>query len=208
MPKLNDFKTQRRNANQHTERGLTMLDKSLDDGFIGAITTAADGETFDGSARLEVLKNKFGKDVEPIIIESDGTRPIIHRRIDIPNASDPRAVKLAIAANRVAEVDLDWDVELLTELDAEGDIDLSDFFTDNELFELAQDAAEGDRAEADDSEYGEDDRIEGAGNDGDRYALAIVLGFAEYQEWKIIKESLGEKKDTKAFLKLMRGDVL
>ena len=107
--KISEFRPQRVNANKHTARGLGMLDKSMaENGFIGAMTSAADGEIFDGSARLETAYERFGEDVEPIIVDADGTRPIIVRRIDIPSADDPKAKKLAIAANRIASVDLDW----------------------------------------------------------------------------------------------------
>ena len=50
---------------------------------------------------------------QPIIVHSDGTRPVIHVRDDIPNAADKRAVRLALAANRTAQTELAWDVEIL-----------------------------------------------------------------------------------------------
>ena len=93
---ISDFRPQRRNANRHTKRGMGMLENSLQkDGWIGAQTAAADGEMIAGSARLEVAGDKFA-DMEPIVIDSDGTRPVIIRRTDIPNADDPRAVRLAL----------------------------------------------------------------------------------------------------------------
>lgn len=134
--KISDFRPQSKNANRHTERGLGMLDRSMSqEGWIGAITVAADGETFDGSARLETAYTRFGEDVEPIIVESDGTKPIIVKRTDIPTAEDPRAKRLAIAANRVAQVDLEWDVETLSALQDDG-IDLLQFWRDDELDRL------------------------------------------------------------------------
>lgn len=130
--KISNFRPQRVNANKHTPRGLGLLDKSMsENGFIGAMTSAADGEIFDGSARLETAYERFGEDVEPIIVDADGTRPIIVRRVDIPSADDPKAKKLAIAANRIASVDLDWDAEILANLAEE--IDISDMFFDDEL---------------------------------------------------------------------------
>jgi hypothetical protein len=134
MPKekLSDFTPQVKNANKHTQRGLGLLDKSIvENGWIGGVTVANDGECFDGSARLETVFTRFGEDVEPIIVESDGTRPIIVKRTDIPNADSPKAKKLAIAANRIAQVDLDWDADILAEI-AE-DIDISDLFFEDEL---------------------------------------------------------------------------
>lgn len=135
--KISDFRPQQKNANTHTSRGLGALDNSMaENGWIGAMTVAADGETFDGSARLETAYIRFGDDVEPIVIESDGTRPVILKRTDIPNASDPRAKKLALAANRIAELDLNWDADLLAELSQE--LDISDLFSEAELNELLE----------------------------------------------------------------------
>lgn len=132
MPKITDLKPQELNANRHKPRGMGQLEKSIQqDGWISAITVAADGETFDGSARLEVAADKFA-DVEPIIVDSDGSRPVVVRRTDIPNASDPRAKRLGVAANRVAELNLDWDADVLAEIASE--VDLSGLF-DSSLFD-------------------------------------------------------------------------
>jgi DNA modification methylase len=139
--KISDFRPQRLNANKHTARGLGALDNSIaEGGWIGSITVANDNECFDGSARLETVYTRFGEDVEPIVIESDGTRPVILKRTDIPNADDPRAKKLSILANRVAELDLSWDADLLAQLNDE--IDLSGLFTDDELNGLLQQITE------------------------------------------------------------------
>lgn len=128
---LADIKPQRRNANRHSQRGMGQLEQSVQtDGWIGAITVAADGETFDGSARIEVAA-ATGFD-NPLVVETDGTRPVVLKRVDIPTADDPRAIRLGIAANRVAEVNLTWDTEVLTELAADG-IDLAEFWTKDEL---------------------------------------------------------------------------
>jgi len=119
--KLSDFTPQRVNANKHTQRGIAALDNSIrKDGWIGAVTVAADGETFDGSARIEALADAMPS-AEPIVIESDGTRPIIVRRTDIPDASDPRAKRLGVAANIIAHMDYDPDGEILAMITANDD---------------------------------------------------------------------------------------
>ena len=121
MAKLNDFKTQRVNANKHTERGIAALDNSIKrDGWIGAVTVAADGETFDGSARLEALADAMPS-AEPIIVESDGTRPVIVRRTDIPDTDDPRAKRLGVAANVIAHMDYAPDGDILAMIAADDD---------------------------------------------------------------------------------------
>lgn len=112
-----------------------MLDQSIaQDGWISAITTAADGEVFDGSARLETAYTRFGEGVEPIVVEIDGTRPVILKRVDIPSAKSAKAKRLAIAANRIAQVDLQWDAEVLGTIATE--VDLSGMFFDVELIAL------------------------------------------------------------------------
>ena len=134
---LTSIKPQRRNANRHTPRGMGALEGSIQrDGWIGAITVAADGETFDGSARLEVGTTAGFEDA--IIVESDGSRPIVVKRTDIPSADDARAVRLGLAANRVASLNLEWEPDVLAELAAE--MDLSALFSKDELAELAQPA--------------------------------------------------------------------
>ena len=135
--KITDFQPQKRNSNKHTQRGMSTLEKSIEkDGWIGAITVAADGETFDGSARIEVGA-MLADGVEPIIVESDGTRPVIHIRKDIQTATDPKAKRLGVAANRVAQLNLDYDVEELARLQIE-DVDLTGLFTETE-FDLLTD---------------------------------------------------------------------
>lgn len=130
--KISDFRPQEVNANRHTIRGMKALDDSIShDGWIGSITVAADGETFDGSARLETVYSRLGAEVDPIVIEIDGTRPVIVKRSDIPTADDPRAKRLAIAANRIAELNLDFDPDVLSELNEE--VDLSGLWTDEEF---------------------------------------------------------------------------
>ena len=131
------FIPQRRNLNKHTPHGLRLLEKSLQqDGFIDAQTAAADGEMISGSARLEVAADKFA-DVEPIIVESDGTRPVVVVRTDIPNLADPRARRLSVAANQIAKTDFDPDGELLAEWGNE-DKDIKAMFAESEWNEVTK----------------------------------------------------------------------
>lgn len=137
MTPIDSLKPQRRNANKHSQRGMGQLEKSVQtDGWIGAITVAADGETFDGSARIEVAAATGFQDA--IVVRSDGTRPIVHIREDIPTADDPRAVRLGVAANRTAEVNLEWDTTVLAEIGQ--DVDLSGLFFPHEIAAMLEQA--------------------------------------------------------------------
>ena len=130
---LSEFRPQSINANLHTQRGEGMLETSMHDvGFVAPITVAADGEAFDGSSRLEKAAIVFG-DVAPLVIEHDGTRPVIIKRTDIPTASHPKAVKASVYANRVAEVSLDWDTEILEEWNDEGILSVDEMWFPEEM---------------------------------------------------------------------------
>jgi len=130
------IRPQARNANRHTQRGMAALETSIaQDGWIGAITVAADGETFDGSARVEKTAENGMLD-EALVIDIDGTRPVVLRRTDIPNATDPRAVRLGVAANRVASLNLEWEPDVLAAI-ADSGVDLGSLFTDVEWAEAA-----------------------------------------------------------------------
>jgi len=139
VAKITDIAIQRENANRHTQRGMQALEQSIQaDGWIGAITVAADGETFDGSARIEVGATTGFDAVEPIVVRSRGDRPVIHIREDIPSADDPRAKRLGVAANRVAQLNLDFDPAVMAALAEE--IDLSGLFRPEEMAGLLEQA--------------------------------------------------------------------
>jgi len=166
---LADFQPQQLNCNRHTQKGMAMLDRSLSrDGWIGAISCAADGEVFDGSARLETVYDRFG-DVEPIVIRTSGDRPVIHIREDIPSATDEKAIRLGISANRTPELNLNWDAALLDGIDDA--IDLSEFFSTAELDRLTEEAI-AEMEALDDAELREVK---------DRYSVMVICRSADEQ---------------------------
>ena len=131
------FRPQTKNVNRHTVRGIGLLEKSVQrDGWIDAMTATADGEVISGSARIGLAEEKF-EDVEPIVVESDGTRPVIVKRTDIPNAGDPRALRLAVAANQVTTVDWNPDPDVLEGVLADDSI--AAMFTGKELADVFRD---------------------------------------------------------------------
>ena len=129
--KLEKFRTQTRNANKHTQRGMGQLEASMRKyGYVTPMTAAADGEIIDGSARAETGATVFGDDV--IVVHHDGTKPVIMVRDDIPSADTPEAREISIAANRIAQVNLDFDAEVLLE-DLQAGVDLGQFWRQDEL---------------------------------------------------------------------------
>jgi len=122
------------NPNKHTQQGMGQLDAAMSrHGYVAPMTAAANGEILDGNARLETVATKF-PGVEPIVVEHDGTRPIVAIRTDIESARDPLARDIIVSANRVAEVDLEYDVEVLRQFAADG-LDLAPYEFDAKLLE-------------------------------------------------------------------------
>jgi len=132
--RIKDYRPARNNANAHTQRGTRALLQSIEsDGWIGAMTAAADGELIAGSARIEAVASLFGTEAEPIVVKSDGKRPVIVVREDIPDTDDLRAQRLALADNRVQELDLVWDMDVLVTYAPEA---IGDLWSPEELDEL------------------------------------------------------------------------
>ena len=118
-------------------------------GFADSLTVDKNGIVLSGNQRLETLVG-IGM-TNPIVIQSDGTRPIVHQRTDL-KADDERAKKLAVFANRSQELNLEWDADALTAME----IDLSKFWTEAESAKLLSEL----KPPGDFTEKGEDIEIE------------------------------------------------
>lgn len=148
-----DFQEDPRNANKGTQRGNKMLETSIEQfGAARSIVADADGYIPAGNKTREALiaagMNKA------IVIETDGHTPIVVKRTDWHlKDKDNAARRYAYADNRVAEVDLEWDADALKADMAEG-VDLSSWFTADELTELTYPNLDDDKAgdEADEAE--------------------------------------------------------
>lgn len=67
-----------------------------------------------------------------VVVDTDGKKLVAVRRTDLDLETDPRARELALFDNRTAEVNLDWDADIIAAFDTDG-IDLSPMFTDAEI---------------------------------------------------------------------------
>jgi len=125
-PSLSAFRPLLANPNRHTPQGLGQLEAAMDrHGYVAPMTAAKNGTVLDGNARLEKAATKF-PGVAPLVVEHDGTRPVIMVRTDIASADDPLARDIIVSANRIAEVDLDYDVDVLRDFAAAG-LDLAPY---------------------------------------------------------------------------------
>ena len=126
--KISELIPDDRNANKGTKRGRGMLEKSLQNYGAGrSLVCDKNGRLISGNKTAEALESVGLTDV--ILVESDGTRAVVVKRTDL-DLDSPKGRGLAIADNRVGEVGLEWDSEVLNDLPG---VDLEDFWSDGEL---------------------------------------------------------------------------
>lgn len=127
---LTDFTPDQENLNQGTERGNYALERSLREyGFARPIVAAADGTIIAGNHAFQKA-GEIGL-TKVRVIETSGDEIIVHKRTDL-DANDPKARMLALADNRTAEINLQWDTSGLKAF-SEKTEQVLDFFSDAEL---------------------------------------------------------------------------
>jgi hypothetical protein len=133
MP-LSSLTLDEKNANRGSARGRKMLEDSLRKLGAGrSVLVDREGRVIAGNKTVETARKLGLKEIA--VIETDGETLVAVRRGDLDLTTDKRAVELAVADNRVAEIDLDWNAEVLAALD----IDLGQFWDEEELAELMSD---------------------------------------------------------------------
>lgn len=104
---IQDLKLDDRNANRGTDRGQSLLAQSLTKLGAGrSIVCDRNGKVIGGNKTLEQAIT-LGLDIVPVITRGDRLVVVIREDLDLD--TDPKARSLALADNRIAELDLDWD---------------------------------------------------------------------------------------------------
>jgi hypothetical protein len=126
--KFKDIKPDSRNTNKHTEYGMHTLDNSLEQvGIIESVTISNDNVIISGNARHEKIGQKFTNDA--IIVETDGTTPVVIKRTDIESGTK-EFHKASILANTVAQKNQNIDVELVEVIANEFEFEVEEVFVD------------------------------------------------------------------------------
>lgn len=129
---LSNYKPDDFNANKGTERGHGLLEQSLRNYGAGrSILVDKSGRIVAGNKTHEVATAIGLKAVE---VEVDGDTLVVVRRKDL-DIDTPEGRALAVADNRVGEVNLAWDADVLNTM-IESGVAIQDFFFDNELAAL------------------------------------------------------------------------
>src|SRR3984885_9349021 len=123
-----------KNVNKGTKRGRVLLEESL--GKYGAGRSVVVDRNHRVIAGNKTVEAAVAAGIESIaVIETDGSSLVAVQRGDLDLKRDEKARELAIADNRVSEIDLDWNAEVLSTLD----VDLTQFWNENELKALLKD---------------------------------------------------------------------
>lgn len=137
--KLSTIKPDPRNANKGTKAGRKALNESIRDlGFGRSILLDSEGVAIAGNKTMEAAL-AANPDQKVRIIETDGTELIAVKRTDITLGKGGVAQRLAIADNRVSELDLSWDQDVLAAIASE--VDLGSLFGDSSPTQQAGDMA-------------------------------------------------------------------
>ena len=122
--KLSNLIPDDKNNNKHTAYGMDLLEKSVNKvGIIESITVSNDDKIISGNARHEVIGKNFTK--EALVIETDGTQPIVIKRTDI-ESDTKQFYEASILANTTAKKNIDFDIEVIESLGVEYDIDIEE----------------------------------------------------------------------------------
>ena len=136
--KISDLIPDNVNANRGTKRGSGMLERSLRQYGAGrSVLVDSSGRIIAGNKTVEAAGSIGLEDA--VVVETDGTKVVVVKRTDI-TLDSPQGRGLAIADNRVGEVNLDWDLEALEKIGEE--LALGEFFFADELPDLDFDGLE------------------------------------------------------------------
>lgn len=132
---LEELAQDSKNANVGTDRGRDAVRNSLvENKFAGAIIVDKNGNILGGNKTQQAAIQSGFNGVK--IIKTDGQQAIAIQRTDL-DIDSPEGRRLAIALNRTAELGLQWDPAVLSELTGEG-VDLSSYFSEVELAQLCK----------------------------------------------------------------------
>ncbi len=122
------------NANKGTERGLRILDDSLRELGAGrSILVDKHGVIIAGNKTHQGAADIGLKDA--IVVHTDGHQLVVVQRDDL-DITTAQGQRMAIADNRSSELGLDWNPEVLAELQATAPDVLAGLFTDADLKKL------------------------------------------------------------------------
>lgn len=183
MSDISELKFDSKNFNKHTQRGMGLLEKSLQELGAGrSVLVDKDDNIIAGNGIVEAAANAGITKTK--VIETDGTELVVVKRKDMTLDSD-KGREMALADNATAAADLEWDSETLSEV-----------FTDEELKRWDVDI----QLEEDNTEIEEDEAPEVEATTDTKPGDIFILGGH--------KVMCGDSTDQEALEKLVGGGRL
>lgn len=111
MSDINDLHFDDKNFNKHTEFGMSLLEKSLNQFGAGrSVLVDKDNNIIAGNGIVEAAQN--AGITKTRVIETDGTELVVVKRKDV-ELNSRQGREMAFADNATSSVDLDWDEDNL-----------------------------------------------------------------------------------------------
>jgi hypothetical protein len=167
------IKPSQKNTNLHTEKGMQLLEQSIDKaGVLESISVATDGTIISGHARKEIFDKKgmVAKEIEL----KDNEFAVIKTKIE-PNTK--QYYEAQILANTTANKNFNLDTELIEEIVEEFDIDIEEAGVDIDI-------------RIDKSEDGEEIHFEQSVQLEPPKEYILIMAEPNSEEWEEIKEKL------------------
>lgn len=139
MANISDLRFDDKNFNQHTEYGMSLLEKSLRENGAGrSILIDKDNNIIAGNGIIEAAGNIGLEDLQ--IVETDGSKIVAVKRTDIALDS-AQGRQMALADNATAAADLLWDEDNIREQSEKWGFDANDW---GEIFKPRKEIVEDD----------------------------------------------------------------
>lgn len=139
---IKDLKFDDKNFNKHTEYGMSLLEKSLQEFGAGrSVLIDKNNRIIAGNGIIEAAGNVGIEDLQ--IVETDGTKIIAVKRTDV-SLDSAQGREMALADNATALADIEWDDENINEMSEEFGFDISDWGVNFEELKIDNSLEEGD----------------------------------------------------------------
>jgi hypothetical protein len=129
---IGDLMPDPKNPRKHPERNIAVLEKSLEQfGAARSIVIDEDGRVLAGNGVVEAAANIGIERIKTIEASGNEIVAVVRRGL-----TEEQKMGLAVADNKAGEL-AEWDSDMLAEISRE--VDLTPFFTEEELAELLKD---------------------------------------------------------------------
>lgn len=190
---IDDLIPDDQNANKGTDRGQAMIEDSIEVLGLGRSVLVDKNDKLIAGNKTQKGAKKKGVQ-KTIIVETDGTELIVVKRTDL-SIDDEKGRALALADNRTAEANLNWEpgnleihFDAITNLGLDSLVfDMPQVITDEDLSGLFTPRAGKDQNDEDD----QGDDGETWGNGGNVPPFSFVLTYTE-SDYEKVKEAIAQ----------------